>query len=87
MSNCVVELYSLDFLAAYQYAFVYLRQLAVTLRTAIQKKTKESLSKIYNWQVIHSLNIWTNLITSNAQQEELTLLVYPLIQIIVGVIG
>jgi nucleolar complex protein 2 len=87
MNNCVVELYSLDYIAAYQYAFVYLRQLAVTLRTALQKKTKDSLTKLYNWQVINSLNLWTNLISSNAQQEELKLLVYPLIQVIVGVIG
>jgi nucleolar complex protein 2 len=35
MGNCLVELYSLDYHSSYQHAFVYIRQLALFLRTAI----------------------------------------------------
>lgn len=38
MGNCIVELYSLDYASSYQHAFVYIRQLALHLRSAIQKK-------------------------------------------------
>lgn len=42
MSNCVMEIYSLDFVASYQHAFVYIRQLAIHLRNAITQKSKVS---------------------------------------------
>ena len=38
MQPSLVELYSLDPTVTYQHAFVFLRQLAVHLRTAIQNK-------------------------------------------------
>ena len=34
MGNCVVELYTLDYASAYQHVFVYVRQLALHLRSA-----------------------------------------------------
>jgi hypothetical protein len=40
MWNCVAELYGLDLKLSYQHAFVYIRQLAIHLRTAIINKTK-----------------------------------------------
>jgi nucleolar complex protein 2 len=44
MMNCVVEMYGLDFTCSYQHMFVYLRQLAILLRTAYNNKTKASLN-------------------------------------------
>jgi nucleolar complex protein 2 len=38
MQRSLVELYSLDPTVTYQHGFVFLRQLAVHLRTAIQNK-------------------------------------------------
>lgn len=40
MSNCVVEIYGVDFVASYQHAFVYIRQLAIHLRNAIIQRNK-----------------------------------------------
>ncbi len=38
MQRSLVELYSLDSMVTYQHGFVFLRQLAVHLRTSIQNK-------------------------------------------------
>jgi len=99
MGNCVVELYSLDYASSYQHAFVYIRQLALHLRTALQKKTPESFRVVYCWQYIHCLKLWTAVLASacssvpgetltKASEEETELLrslVYPLTEIILGV--
>eukprot|EP01087_Luapelamoeba_hula_P014176 TRINITY_DN4116_c0_g1_i2.p1 TRINITY_DN4116_c0_g1~~TRINITY_DN4116_c0_g1_i2.p1 ORF type:complete len:772 (+),score=170.61 TRINITY_DN4116_c0_g1_i2:124-2439(+) len=91
MSNCVVELYSLDPKAAYQHAFVYIRQLALHLRNALTNKTKESHRTVYNWQYINSLALWTKVVTGGASGRpaapEMLQLVYPVVQLIVGAIG
>jgi nucleolar complex protein 2 len=48
MMNGVVELYALDFAVGYQHAFVYIRELAVALRKALQQKTKEAFRKVFS---------------------------------------
>jgi nucleolar complex protein 2 len=58
MGNCIVEIYTLDYASAYQHAFVYIRQLALHLRTALMKKTKESIGQVYCWQYMHCLKLW-----------------------------
>ena len=39
MENCLVELYSLYYASSYQHTFVYVRQLALHLRSALKKRT------------------------------------------------
>jgi nucleolar complex protein 2 len=99
MGNCIVELYSLDYHSSYQHAFVYIRQLALHLRTAIQKKTPEALQAVYCWQYIHCLKLWVAVITSSCQKEALDddnaglgdevkllrSLIFPLTEVILGV--
>jgi nucleolar complex protein 2 len=86
MGNCLVELYSLDIDSSYQHAFVYIRQLALHLRAAITKKTKESFSQIYAWQYFNCLRVWAAVISNNSEQNELRDLIYPLVEIILGVV-
>lgn len=40
LGNCVVELYKVDVSAAYQHAFVFIRQLGMILKEALTMKTK-----------------------------------------------
>jgi nucleolar complex protein 2 len=97
MGNCVVELYSLDYHSSYQHAFVYIRQLALHLRTALMKKTAEALQAVYCWQYMHCLKLWVAVLTATCKQsleadgpraEEVDLmrsLIFPLTEIILGV--
>ncbi len=95
MGNCVVELYSLDYASSYQHAFVYIRQLALHLRNALQKKTPESFRVVYCWQYMHCLKLWTAVLSATCgktaeanDDDEMALmrsLVYPLVEIIFGV--
>ena len=94
MGNCVVELYSLDFASSYQHAFIYIRQLALHLRTALQKKTPETFRIVYCWQYMHCLKLWTAVLAATCGKssdangdDEMTLmrsLIYPLVEIIFG---
>ena len=85
LGNCLVELYSLDIDSSYQHAFIYIRQLALHLRTALQKKTKESFQVIYCWQYFNCLKVWTAILAANPAENELLSLFYPLTEIILGV--
>lgn len=97
MGNCVVELYSLDYHSSYQHAFVYIRQMALHLRTAMQKKTSEALGAVYCWQYLHCLKLWVAVLTAACQHsnnddsnlgsgedEMLRSLIFPLTQVILG---
>jgi nucleolar complex protein 2 len=64
MGNCIVELYTLDYQSAYQHSFVYIRQLALHLRTALMKKTKESMAVVYCWQYVHCLKLWVAVLSA-----------------------
>lgn len=88
MQRSLVELYSLDPTVTYQHGFVFLRQLAVHLRTAIQNKKQESIQTVYNWQFIHALSLWTNVIgvLYNNKVKLIQQLVHPLTELIVGAI-
>jgi nucleolar complex protein 2 len=94
MGNCVVELYSLDYHSSYQHAFIYIRQLALHLRTAMQKKTTEALGAVYCWQYLHCLKLWVAVLTEACQSNDgegatgeeqfLQSLLFPLTQVIFG---
>lgn len=95
MGNCVVELYSLDYHSSYQHAFIYIRQLALHLRTAMQKKSQEAMAAVYCWQFMHCLKLWVAVLTeasqpndgtdlSSGEEELLRSLIFPLSQVILG---
>jgi nucleolar complex protein 2 len=90
MSNCIVELGGLSLPATYQHTFVYLRQLAIKLRQASTARTKENFKLIYNWQFLHAVRLWTNLLCAYCNNDTdkndvLKPLIYPLVQIMIGI--
>jgi len=86
MATCVCELYGLDFSASYQHAFVYLRQMAILLRTAITSKKKVAQQAVYNWQFINSLRVWGLILSTYTKASELRPLIYPFCQLVTGTI-
>ncbi|GMI09783.1 hypothetical protein TrVE_jg10215 [Triparma verrucosa] len=85
LGNCIVELYSLDADSAYQHAFIYIRALALHLRAAVTKKTKEAFKIIYCWQYFNSLKLWSAVAANLSEPNELRELIYPLVELILGV--
>lgn len=87
MGNCLVELYSLDYFSSYQHSFVYIRQLALLLRNAMQNKTEESLHHVFCWQFFHCMKLWVSILSSAAKADDGTnmrSLIYPLAEIILA---
>lgn len=85
MRNSLVEIFSLNETATYRHAFVYIRQLAIHLRNAIMVKKKDAHQSVYNWQFISCLQLWTQVL-SELNGEVLKPLIYPVVQITLGVI-
>ncbi|KAJ4836303.1 hypothetical protein Tsubulata_024531 [Turnera subulata] len=97
LRNCVTELLGVDLPAAYQHAFVFIRQLAMILqdtlakkppvgkKSSATKKTKELYRKVYEWKFIGCLELWTGAICAYGSDADFRPLAYPLTQIISGV--
>ncbi|KAF3452608.1 hypothetical protein FNV43_RR03041 [Rhamnella rubrinervis] len=84
LGNCVVELFRVDLPTAYQHAFVFIRQLAMILRDALNTRTKEAFRKVYEWKFMNCLELWTGAICAFALEDDFRPLAYPLTQIITG---
>ncbi|KAL8733018.1 MAG: hypothetical protein Q9166_002416 [cf. Caloplaca sp. 2 TL-2023] len=95
MKNSAAELWGVDPDVGYTTGFVYIRQLAVHLRTSITQPTKDSYKQIYNWQYIHSLDFWSRVISTHcspaskpslkvSSESSLHPLLYPLVQVTLG---
>ncbi|CAN8271188.1 unnamed protein product [Cochlearia groenlandica] len=85
LGNSIIELLGTDISASYQHAFVFIRQLAMILREALNTKTKDAFQKVYQWKFIHCLELWTGAVCAYSSQSELRPVAYPLAQIISGV--
>ncbi|KAK9102206.1 hypothetical protein Sjap_019460 [Stephania japonica] len=85
LGDCVIELYKVDPQAAYQHAFVFIRQLAMILREALNMKTKEVFRKVYEWKFMNCLELWAGAVCAYSSEADFRPLAYPLTQIISGV--
>jgi nucleolar complex protein 2 len=81
LAQCVVELYSLDAAAAYEHAFVYLRELAVQMRQGIASKTSAAVSEVTSWSFLNRFSLWARAICSMPSKAGgLGDLVYPYVR-------
>lgn len=87
MAQCVAELFTSDPVQAYQQAFLYIRQLALHLRAALVKKTSEATRQVTTWQFLNCLRLWTRVICSMPEADALGPLIFPLAQIMFGVMA
>ena len=87
MAQCVAELFVSDPVQAYQQAFIYIRQLALHLRTALVKKTSDAVRQVTNWQFLNCLRLWTRVICTMPEPDALGPLIFPLAQIMFGVMA
>jgi len=87
MSSCVVDVCAMDTQVTYQHGFVYIRQLAIHLRNALQKADDASYRQVYNWQYINCLRVWAQVLCAHGKDPNSVLrhLLYPLVQVCLGV--
>ncbi|CAH8429177.1 unnamed protein product [Schistosoma turkestanicum] len=87
MRECLLELFGKNLDDAYIHAFVYTRQLAITLRKAYSSKTKEDMQSVANWQFVYSLRLWCDFASRYANVHTLVQsLIHPLSQLVYGTI-
>eukprot|EP01029_Cantina_marsupialis_P019618 TRINITY_DN4560_c0_g1_i2.p1 TRINITY_DN4560_c0_g1~~TRINITY_DN4560_c0_g1_i2.p1 ORF type:complete len:545 (-),score=161.61 TRINITY_DN4560_c0_g1_i2:147-1562(-) len=84
LTNCFTDLSSVKLDSTYQFAFIYLRQLAIHLRNCLRKQEKEAFQDVYNWQFFYNLKIWTQVLCANPTA--LRALVFPLSELILTTI-
>ena len=92
MKNTACELFTLHPDAAYQQAFGFIRQLAISLRNCLKLKTKEQFQSVLNWPYLHCLDFWSMVLAKTCcdEREEdgpsyMRPLIYPLVQVALGV--
>ena len=86
LQDDIINILNYDLQKAYTTIFTFIRKLCIQLRGTIVDKTTNSIKSIYNWQFVNSLILWGRVIMKYISDSNIYLLIYPLIQTIIGVI-
>ncbi|KAL9643974.1 hypothetical protein ABK040_005442 [Willaertia magna] len=87
LKNVLTELCAINFTSTYQHAFVYIRELAITLKRALNHKIQNGYALCYNFKFINCVDAWVKVVSTHYNQENIAQLLYPLTQIIIGAIS
>eukprot|EP00871_Galdieria_phlegrea_P003760 jgi/Galph1/4385/GphlegSOOS_G3050.1 len=85
-ANTIVDLFGIDLGISYSLIFIQLRELAVILKRAITSEGKEFRHLVENWQFVNQLRLYEMVLSSYAAKNQLRALIYPYVQIVLGVI-
>uniref|UniRef100_A0A0D9XX60 Nucleolar complex protein 2 homolog n=1 Tax=Leersia perrieri TaxID=77586 RepID=A0A0D9XX60_9ORYZ len=85
LTDCLVELYSLDVQKSCESATNSIGQLNAILRQASKTKEKEELRKVDSWQYINSVNLWVRFLCCNYKDYNMHPLLSSVVQILRGV--
>ena len=86
LQDDIINIINYDLQKAYTTIFTFIRKLCIQLRATIVDKTSSTIKSIYNWQFVNSLILWGRVIMKYISDSNIYLLIYPLIQTIIGVI-
>jgi nucleolar complex protein 2 len=78
LQACLKQLFLIDRATGYKLAFVYVRQLAVALRTLLSGRTRSALKKVTSHKFIAAAELLGEVVPSYPE------LVYPLAQVVIG---
>ncbi|KAJ3216924.1 Nucleolar Complex 2 protein [Dinochytrium kinnereticum] len=93
MINCIVEISGIDPNTTYYFGFIYIRQLAILLRGAMNTRSKDATKNVYCWQFVHCLRVWARVLATYCEVAStaevaggnvLKPLIYPLVQVALG---
>jgi len=102
MVTCISKIYAVDDEAAYVHAYVYIRMLAVQLRNTlrsisfgkVKKDGNDPVRGLQSWGVVWSVKVWATVLSSVGFLDRkrnhgpvLKELIYPFIQILLGILG
>jgi len=93
MKNTACELFTLHPEAAYQQAFGFIRQLAISLRNCLKLKSQDQFQAVLNWPYVHCLDFWSRVLAKTCHTDveqgvpsHMRPLIYPLVQVALGVV-
>eukprot|EP00178_Gracilaria_changii_P020636 TRINITY_DN601_c0_g1_i1.p1 TRINITY_DN601_c0_g1~~TRINITY_DN601_c0_g1_i1.p1 ORF type:complete len:1076 (+),score=196.70 TRINITY_DN601_c0_g1_i1:184-3411(+) len=83
---CLVELFGIDMGASYTTGFSHLREMSISLRAVLTaKEGNQEIERLHNWSYINMLRLWAKILGRYGSEDELRPLIYPYVQIALGV--
>ncbi|GHP04228.1 hypothetical protein PPROV_000298200 [Pycnococcus provasolii] len=89
MSKAIGELVRQHPAACYAPIFTCVKELAMTLRKALEAKTKEAYADVCSWQFVHAISCWSRCLADLANDRDaraLEPLVHPVAQLLLGAV-
>uniref|UniRef100_A0A5S6QSH7 Nucleolar complex protein 2 homolog n=1 Tax=Trichuris muris TaxID=70415 RepID=A0A5S6QSH7_TRIMR len=84
MQNAFADVCLLNPQLTYRHAFLFIRQLAISLRNATISKTENSAKLVQSWQFVQSVLLWCRVLALCPSEAALQPIRYPLVNVAFG---